>query len=131
MSTTAYTNTISREKNSLGESLVHSILRLLLPPHLDNVRAANYLQEEIREGIGNIEWVAVRPDTLLNKDTESAYEAHKSPIRSPIFNAGTVSRINVSHFIANLLANDGLWREWRFKMPVVYDVGNKPQNTKK
>jgi nucleoside-diphosphate-sugar epimerase len=121
MSTTAYSNVATGEKNSFGEGIVFSILKLLLPPHRDNVKAASYLQKENRKEDEEIEWVAVRPDTLINKDTESAYEVYQSPVRSPVFNAGTVSRINVSHFMAELLTNEGLWREWRFKMPVVYN----------
>jgi nucleoside-diphosphate-sugar epimerase len=121
MSTTAYTNTITGEKNPLGERIIFSILKLLLPPHRDNVKAAQYLQEEIGKDNEKIEWIAVRPDTLINKDTESEYEVHESPVRSPVFNAGKVSRINVSHFMVALLTDEGLWREWRFKMPVVYN----------
>jgi nucleoside-diphosphate-sugar epimerase len=121
MSTTAYTNTITGEKNSLGERIIFSILKLLLPPHRDNVKAAQYLQEVIGKENEKIEWIAVRPDTLINIEAESAYEVCESPVRSPVFNAGTVSRINVSHFMAELLTNEGLWREWRFKMPVVYN----------
>jgi nucleoside-diphosphate-sugar epimerase len=121
MSTTAYANAATGEKNSLGEGIVFSILKLLLPPHHDNVKAVSYLQKEIGKEDEKIEWVAVRPDTLINKDAESACEVHESPVRSPVFNAGTVSRINVSHFMVELLTNDGLWREWQFKMPVVYN----------
>jgi|WetSurMetagenome_2_1015567.scaffolds.fasta_scaffold255540_1 nucleoside-diphosphate-sugar epimerase len=121
MSTTAYTNAALGEKNSLGEGIVFSILKLLLPPHRDNVKAAGYLQNEIGKEDENIEWVAVRPDTLVNQDNERAYEVFKSPLRSPVFNAGKTSRINVSHFIVELLTNDSLWREWQFKMPVVYN----------
>lgn len=121
MSTTGYSNIAAGEKNSLGEGIVLSILKLLLPPHRDNVKAANYLQDEIGKEDAKIEWVAVRPDTLVNEDNESAYEVHKSPLRSPVFNAGKTSRINVSHFMVELLTNDSLWREWQFKMPVLYN----------
>jgi hypothetical protein len=121
MSTTAYTNTLAGEKNSLGERIIFSVLKLLLPPHRDNVKAANYLHEEIGKNNKKIEWIAVRPDTLIDKDAESEYEVHESPVRSPVFNAGTVSRINVSRFMDALLADEGLWREWRFRMPVVYN----------
>jgi len=121
MSTTGYTNTITGEKNSLGERIILSILKLLLPPHRDNVKAANYLHEEIGKDNEKIEWIAVRPDTLVNEDNKSAYEVYESPVRSPVFNAGTTSRINVSHFMADLLINERLWREWQFKMPVVYN----------
>jgi hypothetical protein len=121
MSTTAYTNTLAGEKNSLGERIIFFVLKLLLPPHRDNVKAANYLHEEIEKNNTKIEWIAVRPDTLINNDTKSAYEVHESPVRSPVFNAGKVSRINVSHFMTDLLTDEGLWREWRFRMPVVYN----------
>lgn len=121
MSTTAYTNTSAGEKDTFGERIVFSILKLLLPPHRDNLKAAFYLQKEIGQDNDNIEWIAVRPDTLINKDTESEYEVFESTVRSPVFNAGTVSRINVSHFMEALLTDEGLWRKWRFKMPVVYN----------
>jgi len=121
MSTTAFLNNVKGEKYSTGENIIFSILKFLLPPHLDNVMAANFLQTEILEGIGNIEWVAVRPDTLFNEEVESAYEACESPIRSPVFNPGKVSRLNVSHFMADLLTDDVLWQKWRFKMPVLYN----------
>jgi hypothetical protein len=123
MSTTAYANAAIGEKNSLGEGIVFLILKLLLPPHRDNVKAATYLQKTIEKEDERIAWVAVRPDSLVNEDIESAYDVYKSPIRSPVFNAGKTSRINVSHFMVELLTNDNLWREWQFKMPVVY---NKP-----
>jgi nucleoside-diphosphate-sugar epimerase len=121
MSTTACTNTIAGEKNSVGERIILSILKLLLPPHRDNVKTANYLHKEIGKDNEKIEWIAVRPDTLVNEDNNSAYEVYESPVRSPVFNAGTTSRINVSHFMADLLINERLWREWQYKMPVVYN----------
>jgi putative NADH-flavin reductase len=121
MSTTGYTNSISGEKNSSGERIILSILKLLLPPQRDNVRAADYLNEEIGKDNEKIEWIAVRPDTLVNEDNNSTYEVYESPVRSPIFNSGKTSRINVSHFMADLLIDESLWRQWRFKMPVVYN----------
>ncbi len=121
MSTTGYTSTLTGEKNSLGERIILSILKRLLPPHRDNVRAADYLHEEIGKDNEKIEWIAVRPDTLVNEDHKSPYEVYESPVRSPVFNAGKTSRINVSDFMADLLTNERLWREWQFKMPVIYN----------
>ena len=121
MSTTAYTNTIIGETNSIGEKIILSLLNLLLPPHRDNVRAASYLIKEIGKDHEKIEWVAVRPDTLVNNSDESSYEVYESPVRSPIFNAGITSRINVSHFMTELLSNEALWQEWKNKTPVVYN----------
>jgi hypothetical protein len=122
MSTTAYTNTMTGEKNSSGEKIILSILKLLLPPHRDNVMAADYLHEGIGKEHEKIEWIAVRPDALINRDNVSAYDVHESPIRSPIFNAGTTSRINVGQFMVELVLNEELWQEWKFKMPVIYNT---------
>jgi len=121
MSTTAYTNTFTREMNSIGEKIILSLLKLILPPHRDNVKAANYMIKEMGEDDEKIDWIAVRPDTLVNNDDESSYKVYKSPVRSPIFNAGRTSRINVSRFMTELLINEGLWQKWRFKTPVVYN----------
>ncbi|HSR17943.1 MAG TPA: NAD(P)H-binding protein, partial [Ignavibacteriaceae bacterium] len=122
MSTTAFTNKEINEKNNLGEKIVFSLLEMLLPPHCDNMHAANYLINNVGEN-EKIEWVAVRPDSLVNEDKESEYEIFESPVRSPIFNSGKTSRINVSHFMAELLCNDKLWQEWKFKFPVLYNKG--------
>lgn len=121
MSTTAYTNTSSGEKNSIGEKIIFSLLMLLLPPHRDNVKAANFLINEIGKQDEKIEWVAVRPDGLIDNDVESAYEICESKVRSPIFDAGKTSRINVSHFMAELVTDEKLWRKWLSKTPVIYN----------
>jgi nucleoside-diphosphate-sugar epimerase len=121
MSTTAFTNILSGEKSSIGERLIFSLLMFLLPPHRDNVKVANLLIHEIGKQNEKIEWVAIRPDTLIDNDVESSYEICKSPKRSPIFNAGETSRINVSHFMAELVTDEGLWKKWLFKTPVIYN----------
>jgi len=43
MSTTAYTNKKISEKNTLGEKIIFSLLKVLLPPHKDNMLAADHL----------------------------------------------------------------------------------------
>jgi hypothetical protein len=47
MSTTAYTNKQDGEKNRFGEALVLSLLKVLLPPHRDNMLAADFLVHRI------------------------------------------------------------------------------------
>lgn len=121
MSTTAYTNIKDSEKNSFREKIILSTMLSILPPHRDNVNAANYLQNEIGAENPKIEWIAVRPDTLINESQVGLYEIHQSPVRSPVFNAGKVSRINVSHFMADLLTNEKAWHKWRYQMPVIYN----------
>lgn len=120
MSTTAYTNRKIEEVNTFGEKIVFSLLKVLLPPHKDNMLAADHLVYKLSSKT-NIDWVAVRPDSLLNEENVSAYKVHNNKTRSPIFNPGKTSRINVSHFMAELVTNDKLWQEWKHKTPVIYN----------
>lgn len=120
MSTTAYTNKKSGEVNTFGEKLVFSLLYVLLPPHKDNMLSANLLVYKLNSKT-KIDWVAIRPDSLFDEENESEYEIHNNKIRSPIFNAGKTSRINVSRFMVELVTNDKLWDEWKHKTPVIYN----------
>jgi nucleoside-diphosphate-sugar epimerase len=121
MSTTAYTNKKDGEKNTLGESVLFALLKILLPPHRDNVLAANYLEYRLGESTA-FSWVAVRPDTLFNEEHPSTYEVVDHIKRSPVFDAGKTSRINVACFMAELLTDDGLWQQWKYKTPVIYNT---------
>lgn len=120
MNTTGNRNRDLNEPISLAQKCVIGLLRLLLPPHVDNEKAADYLRTQIGQNHKTIEWVAVRPDGLINEDTVTDYEIHASPTRSAIFNAGKVSRINVGHFMASLITDETLWNKWKGQMPVIY-----------
>lgn len=120
MSTTAYTNRKTGEVNTFGEKIVFSLLKVLLPPHKDNMLAADHLVYKLGANT-RIDWVAVRPDSLFDEENVSEYEMHYNKIRSPIFNPGKTSRINVSHFMVELVTNDKLWQEWKHKTPVIYN----------
>lgn len=120
MSTTAYTNRNTGEVNSLGEKIIFSLLKVLLPPHKDNMLAGDHLVYKLGSKT-NIDWAAVRPDSLIDEENVSEYEIHYNTIRSPIFNPGKTSRINVSNFMAELVTNDKLWQEWKHKTPVIYN----------
>ncbi len=123
MNTTGNRNRDLKEPISLAQKAVIGLLRLLLPPHVDNEQAADYLRTEIGQTDKTIEWVAVRPDGLIDEEKVTEYEIHPSPTRSAIFNAGKISRINVAHFMADLITNENLWESWKGQMPVIY---NKP-----
>ena len=120
MSTTAYTNKKTGEVNTFGEKIIFSLLKVLLPPHKDNMLAADHLVYKLGSKT-NVDWVAVRPDSLFDEENVSEYEMHNNKIRSPIFNPGKTSRINVSNFMAELVTNDKLWQEWKHKTPVIYN----------
>ena len=121
MNTTGNSNRDLDEKISLSQKMVLGLIRLLLPPHVDNEKAADYLRIEIGQQDGVIEWTAVRPDTLINESEVTEYDVHPSPIRSALFNPGKSSRINVAHFMADLITDDTLWKKWKGRMPVIYN----------
>ena len=63
-------------------------------------------------------------DGLTIEEAVTDYEIHASPIRSAIFNAGKTSRINVGHFMANLISDGDLWNKWKGQMPVIYNTSS-------
>ena len=121
MNTTGNSNRDLNEKVSFGQKIVVGLLRLLLPPHTDNEKAADYLRIQLGQNDSTIEWTAVRPDTLIDQNEVSGFMVHPSPIRSAIFDAGVTSRINVACFMADLITDNDAWSEWKGKMPVIYN----------
>jgi len=121
MNTAGNSNRDLDEPISLGQKCVIGLLRLLLPPHVDNEKAADYLRTKIGQHDEALEWAAVRPDNLIDEDQVTEYEVHPSPIRSAVFDAGLTSRINVGHFMAQLITDDETWDKWKGQMPVLYN----------
>lgn len=120
MNTSGNRNRDLEEPISFVQKCIIGLLRLLLPPHVDNEKAADYLRTKIGQDDAMVEWAAVRPDGLIDDPEVTEYEVHPSPIRSAIFDAGKVSRINVAHFMADLIGEDALWQKWKGQMPVIY-----------
>lgn len=121
MNTSGNVNRERGEKVGLGETIVLGLVRTFIPPHADNEQAARWLQEKVGKGNPNLEWVGVRPDTLIDAETVTDYDLHPSPIRSALFDAGETSRINVAHFMADLLEGGDLWNEWVGELPLIYN----------
>ena len=122
MNTTGNRNRDLAEPISFAQKCVILLFRLLLPPHVDNEKAADYLRAEIGQKNSIIEWAAVRPDGLIDESEVSKYEVYISPTRSAIFDAGTTSRINVGHFMAQLITDSDTWLKWKGQMPVIYNT---------
>lgn len=125
MNTSGNSNRDLPERISFGQKCVIWLIRILLPPHVDNEKAADFLRLEIGQDDSEIEWVAVRPDTLTNEGEVTEYEVYPSPIRSAIFNPGNTSRINVGHFMAELITNQDKWIKWKGQMPVIYNMESR------
>ena len=121
MNTVGNRNRDLKERVSLVERIIDGLLRLFLPPHKDNIAAAEYLRTQIGQDDPVIDWVAVRPDTLIEQDRVTEYEVYPSPTSSPIFGSEKTSRINVADFMAGLITDEQLWNRWKGQMPVIYN----------
>lgn len=121
-------NTVANRNHDLNESIsfvqrfLIMILRLLLPPHTDNEKAAEYLRTVIGQKDNTIEWIAVRPSALIDEESASEIEVYPSPMRS-ILKDGQISRINVGHFMADLITSNEVWNKWKGQMPAIYNKG--------
>ena len=122
MNTAGNMNKNLGEKRTLAEKFLLFLTRNLVPPQKDNEQATEYLRTVVGSNDKYIEWAAVRPDSLINNPDVSEYEVFPSPTRSPLFNPGKTSRINVGHFMAELITNDDMWNRWKGAMPVVYNA---------
>lgn len=114
-------NPLLNERQPMADRIALTLVRHLVPPHADNEQAARLLAEH-RSRRPELEWVAVRPDTLTNADESTPYQAVPSPKRSPIFNPGKTSRINVAHFIGSLINDESVWAQWKHQMPILYNA---------
>lgn len=94
-------------------------LRGTVPPVRDNQRAADYLHREIGPGDPLVQWVVVRPDTLLEGDV-SAYALHEHLVNT-LFKAGSTRMANVAHFMCELATDDASWHRWAGRLPVIVD----------
>lgn len=125
MNTTGNCNRDIPEVPPLSQRIVVSILRVLLSPHADNEKAANFLRTKIGQDNNAIEWLAVRPDALTDEKEVTKYDVHASPIRNAIFDSGATSRINVANFMTELVLTESLWTKWKGGMPVIYNSENQ------
>jgi nucleoside-diphosphate-sugar epimerase len=122
MNTTGNRNRDLNEPISYGERIVIALLRLLLPPHPDNEKAADFLRVNVGQSNPYIEWVAVRPDTLIDQESVTEYSLHKSPTSSALFKPGKTSRISGANLMSRLLSVEKLWYRWRGEMAVISSV---------
>ena len=120
--TTGNRNKDLKESISFGEKLVMGLIRTLVPPQLDNEAAAEFLRVDIGQNDKLIDWVVVRPDSLIDKNSVTEYKIYASPIRSALTNLGKTSRINVGNFMARLIIENDLWNKWKGQMPVIYNT---------
>ena len=97
-----------------------AVLRGLLPPAKDNQRAADFLLEEVGPNHPLIQWVVVRPDSLLEGGV-SEYTLHEGLVNS-LLAPGSTNMANVAHFVGELLTVPQTWAAWKGKLPVIVNA---------
>ncbi len=96
------------------------VLRGLLPPARDNQRAADFLHGVIGTGHPLVQWVAVRPDSLVEGDV-SGYALHETLVNG-LFKPAKTHRANVAHFMCDLTTDPAAWDRWAGRLPVIVDT---------
>ena len=111
-------------RRGLVETATLGLLRGLVPPALDNQRAADFLSRQVGAHCPAMEWVAVRPDSLLDGVPAFArpgYSLHATLVTS-LFRPAQTSRVNVADFMCDLVCDASVWQEWRGRLPVIVDA---------
>jgi hypothetical protein len=96
------------------------MLRGLIPPANDNQKAADYLYSGVGMDSPFVQWVAVRPDSLLDGDV-SGYALHEGLISS-LARPDSTSMASVAHFMCELAENPAAWGDWAGKLPVIVNA---------
>ena len=96
------------------------LLRGLIPPARDNQQAAGFLHDGIGTGNPFVQWVAVRPDTLLEGEV-SRYALHQGLVSS-LFAPGSTNMANVAHFMCELATDPKTWDDWKGRLPVIVNA---------
>jgi nucleoside-diphosphate-sugar epimerase len=96
------------------------MLRGLLPPANDNQKAADLLCKGVGMDSPFVQWVAVRPDSLLDGDV-SAYALHEGLVSS-LARPDSTNMANVAHFMCELAENPAAWDDWAGKLPVIVNA---------
>ena len=114
-------------RRGMLEKMIMWMLRGLIPPARDNQQAANFLWRNIGTVHPFVQWVAVRPDTLLDGDV-SEYALHGG-LMSSLFAPASTTMSNVAHFMCELVANPKAWTDWKGKLPVIVNGAGQGVHT--
>ncbi len=102
------------------EKAVVWMLRGLVPPARDNQRAADFLYNDIGTAGRHVQWVAVRPDSLLEGDV-TPYALHETLVSS-LFRPDQTNMANVARFMCELVTDPEVWAAWQGKLPVIVNA---------
>jgi nucleoside-diphosphate-sugar epimerase len=107
-------------RRGMCERAIVWILRGVVPAAKDNQRAADFLSRGIGTANPSVQWVAVRPDTLVEGDV-SEYSLHEGLVSS-LFTPDSTNMANVAHFMCELATNSKAWNDWNGGLPVIVNA---------
>jgi hypothetical protein len=107
------------DQRSFGERVVIFLLRLLLPPHMDNEETSAYVLSLAPSDPSSPEWCIVRP-TDLQEGAPQKYVLHSKPTGG-LFGDAVVTRATVARFIVDLLTDSAKWNSYKYQTPVIHD----------
>lgn len=93
------------------------VLARLVPPVRDNQAAPDFLFGGIGPSHPFVEWVMVRPDSLLEGGI-TEYVLHGA-LPGSLFRPDNTNMANVAHFMCELVTSDDTWRTWKGRLPVI------------
>jgi NAD(P)-dependent dehydrogenase (short-subunit alcohol dehydrogenase family) len=99
------------------------LLRAFVPPAKDNQDAADFLLEYVGADGPFVQWVIVRPDTLVEGDV-SEYAVHAGLVSS-LAKPDHTSRANVAHFMCELVTDPRAWDSWQGGFPVIVNTASQ------
>ena len=96
------------------------VLRRLLPPANDNQTATDHLYRAIGKRDPHVQWVVVRPDTLLEGDVTQY--ALSETLVSSLFKPASTNMANIAHFMCELVTDAETWNRWAGRLPVIFNA---------
>lgn len=99
-----------------------AVLRSLVPPARDNQAAADFLCREVGHADPHVQWVVVRPDSLVEGEV-SEYALHEGLVSS-LARPDRTAMSNVAHFMCELVTDPATWGSWRGQLPVIVNAGS-------
>jgi uncharacterized protein YbjT (DUF2867 family) len=96
------------------------LVRALLPPAMDNQRAADFLEARIGLEHPFVQWATVRPDALVEGEV-TGYQLHEGLVGS-LARPGRTTMANVAHFMCELVTSPAAWEAWKGKQPVIVNA---------
>ncbi|CAB9521108.1 expressed unknown protein [Seminavis robusta] len=108
------------DKRTSLERTIIVLLRLLIPPHPDNEKAAAHVHS-LGTNHNNLEWAVVRPTDLIDGEPTGYFQLFDKP-QGGLFGAGVATRSHVAQCMVQFILDQEKWEKYKGTMPVLHDI---------